>query len=235
MASNTNQLAARLIAERQAEEEAAASTPPPTAEEQAAMFASRSSRDDFASIAGIDYSSSVSRDSNNRDSPVLDDLFSDDDKMETPPVVEATTIDNDSTSISIVEVPESSLSKSARSSLGIEIPDFDTDLAPVASADDAEKSGPSDSLMIQATCITCVLASRLNFLQDVFLVGPPVLHVARFKQYPDEPLKHNHGNSLKMSSWKLQLMDYSGEQSSSEEPCLGHHYASIRMASSPRS
>ncbi len=152
---STNQLAARLIAERQAEEEAAASTPPPTAEEQAAMFASRSSGDDFASIAGIDYSSSVSRDSNNRESPVLDDLFSDDDKMESSPVVEAKTIDNDSTNTSIVEMPESSSSKPARSSLGIEIPDFDTDLAPVASPDDVEKSGPSGSLMIQATCTTC--------------------------------------------------------------------------------
>ena len=62
-------------------------------------------------------------------SPVLDDLFSDDDddKVETSPAVETTTIENPLTTSSGVEIPQVSSSKPAPSSLGIEIPDFDTD------------------------------------------------------------------------------------------------------------
>ena len=137
---STNQLAARLLAERQAEEEAAASAPPPTAEEQAAMFASRSSGDDFASLAGIDYSSSVSKKTNDRESPVLEDLFSDDDTVEPTPATETKDTDNHPTSVSSMGPSEGSPSKSVPSSLGIEIPDFDTD---------------SNSLMVQAACTSC--------------------------------------------------------------------------------
>ena len=152
---STNQLADRLLAERQAEEEAAASAPAPTAEEQAAMFASRSSGDDFASIAGVDYSSAVSKDTNSSTSPVLDDLFSDDDKVETTPAVETTTIENPLTTSSGVEMPQVSSSKHAPSSLGIEIPDFDTDSTSVAPDDDTAKSELPSPLMIQATCTSC--------------------------------------------------------------------------------
>ena len=135
---STNQLANRLLAERQAEEEAAVS-PPPTVEEQAAMFASRSSGDDFASLAGIDYSSSVSKNTNDRESSVLEDLFSDD-VAEPTPVVETKDIDNRPTNTSSIDIPEVSSPKPVSSGLGIEIPDFDTD---------------SDSLMVQAACTSC--------------------------------------------------------------------------------
>ena len=121
------------------------------------MFASRSSGDDFASIAGVDYSSAVSKDTNSRTSPVLDDLFSDDDddKVETTPAVETTTIENPLTTSSGVEMPQVSSSKPAPSSLGIEIPDFDTDSTSVAPDDDTAKSELPSSLMIQATCTSC--------------------------------------------------------------------------------
>ncbi|DAC25330.1 MAG TPA: hypothetical protein HA345_00095 [Candidatus Thalassarchaeaceae archaeon] len=150
---STNQLAARLLAERQAEEEAAASAPPPTAEEQAAMFASRSNGEDFASIAGIaqrDYSSTTSTESDSRSSPVLDDLFSDDDEV---PDVETKAIDNASNSATSAEMSGVSTPNPAPSRLGIEIPDFDTDST--ASPSSSSEVQSSDSLMVQATCTSC--------------------------------------------------------------------------------
>ncbi len=155
---STNQLAARLLAERRAEEEAAASAPPPTAEEQAAMFASRSNGDDFASIAGIaqrDYSPATSTQSDSHGSPVLDDLFSEDDKMEDAPAVETTVVDNRVTSNPSIDTPDVSTPTPTPSKLGIEIPDFDTHSPSSAPSSASPEAQTSDSLMVEATCTSC--------------------------------------------------------------------------------